>query len=306
MNAIAVAFGQMPANLRGIALMLLSAFMYAVMIVVVRLVSADIHPAEIVFFRLFGGLVVMLPAFWSGGLKSMKTTHYGRYTYRAALQGGAMVCYYAGLAILPLAQGVSLYQLTSIFISVLAIAFLGEPSRWTRWLAVLLGISGALVVIQPCAQAPWVSIGSCVEGLNYGALFIVAACALYATYQVDAKVLSRTEPVNLIVFWTMVLSAPMALAAAVFFWTWPSPMELFWLFVIGATGTLGNWAMTQAYKIGEMTVTAPVAYSQIVWTAALAWAVFDQYPTQWTWIGAAMIVAAGILLSRMEGGAKRS
>ena len=105
MSDIAAAFGQIPANLRGILLMLLSALMYAFMIVIVRLVSADIHPAEIVFFRLFGGLVVMLPAFWAGGLKSMKTTHYGRYTYRAALQGGAMVCYYAGLAILPLAAG---------------------------------------------------------------------------------------------------------------------------------------------------------------------------------------------------------
>ena len=301
MNEIALRLGQIPANLRGILLMLLSALMYAIMIVIVRLVSADIHPAEIVFFRLFGGLVVMLPAFWAGGLASMKTAHYGRYTYRAALQGGAMVCYYAGLAILPLAAGVSLYQLTSIFISVLAIVVLGEPSKWSRWLAVLLGVSGAFVVIQPCSEAPWVSIGSCLDGWNYGALFVVAACALYATYQVDAKVLSRTEPVNLIVFWTMVLSAPMALAVAVFFWTWPSPMQLLWLFLIGATGTLGNWAMTQAYKIGEMTVTAPVAYSQIIWTAALAWAVFDQYPTHWTWVGAAMIVSAGILLSRMEG-----
>ncbi len=300
MNALAVAFGQLPANLRGILLMTLSALMYGVMVVIVRLLADEIHPAEIVFFRLFGGLVVMLPVFWSSGLKGMKTTHYGRYTYRAALQGGAMVCYYAGLALMPLAAGVSLYQLTSIFISVLAIVFLGEPSRWSRWAAVALGISGALVVIQPCAEAPWVSIQSCVEGVNYGALFIVASCALYATYQVDAKVLSRTEPVNLIVFWTMVLSAPMALAVAVFFWTWPTPMQLFWLFAIGATGTLGNWAMTQAYKIGEMTVTAPVAYSQIIWTAALAWVVFDQYPTHWTWIGAAMIVTAGIFLSRME------
>ncbi len=300
MNAIALRIAALPANLRGLLLMLLSALMYAIMIVVVRLVSADIHPAEIVFFRLFGGLIVMLPAFWGGGFASLRTVHYGRYTYRAALQGGAMVCYYAGLAILPLAAGVSIYQLTSIFISVLAIIFLREPSVPARWLAVALGLSGALVVIQPCAEAPWVSIQSCFEGVNYGAVFIVASCALYATYQVDAKVLSRTEPVNLIVFWTMVLSAPMALAVAIFFWTWPTPTQLFWLFAIGATGTLGNWAMTQAYKIGEMTVVAPVNYSQIIWTALLAYLVFDQYPEHWTWVGAAMIVAAGIILSRLE------
>jgi drug/metabolite transporter (DMT)-like permease len=300
MNALALRINQLPANMRGLCLMLISAAAYAVMVVVVRLVSTDIHPAEIVFFRLFGGLVVMLPAFWSGGLASMRTRHLGRYTYRAAMQAGAMACYYAGLAILPLAAGVSLYQLTSIFISVLAIVFLREPSMLGRWLAVLLGLVGALVVIQPCGEAPWVDIGSCWDGINHGALFVIASCVLYATYQVDAKVLSRTEPVNLIVFWTMVLSTPMALAIAVFFWTWPTPEQLFWLFIVGASGTVGNWAMTQAYKIGEMTVLAPVAYTQIVWTALLAFLAFGQFPAQWTWVGAAMIVAAGIVLSRLE------
>ena len=73
MNAIAERIALLPANLRGILLMLLSALMYAVMVAIVRHISADIHASEIVFFRLFGGLIVMLPAFWSVVLSSMST-----------------------------------------------------------------------------------------------------------------------------------------------------------------------------------------------------------------------------------------
>jgi len=290
MEAFAARIALLPPNVRGIILMAISAACYAVMVAIVRgLAKQGIHFTEIVFFRLFFGLFAMLPMFMSSGLAGMRTTRVGRYTYRAALQAAAMACYYLGLALLPLAVGVSLYQLTAIFIAVLAIFFLGEPSVLGRWLIVALGLSGALVIIRPSP-----------ENVDWGALFIVASCALYATYQVDAKVLSRTESVTSIVFWTMVLSAPMALVPAVFFWTWPTLEQFFWLFVMAASGTFGNWTMTKAYNIGEMTAIAPVAYLQLVWAALLGFAVFGEAPELLDWVGAAMIAGAGILLSRME------
>ena len=158
-----------------------------------------------------------------------------------------------------------------------------------RWLIIALGLGGALVIIRPSP-----------DGVDVGALFVVASALLYATYQVDAKVLSRTESVTLIVFWTMLLSAPMALAAAVFFWTWPTPEQLLWLFVMAASGTFGNWTMTLAYKIGEMTAIAPVAYTQMAWAALIGFSVFGEVPDVYVLIGAAMIAAAGIILSQME------
>ena len=111
----------LPTNVRGIFLMTFSAACYAVMVAIVRGLAQDIHFTEIVFFRLGLGLVAMLPMFVGGGLAGMKTTRIGRYSYRAALQAAAMACYYLGLGILPLAVGVSLYQLTQIFIAVIAI-----------------------------------------------------------------------------------------------------------------------------------------------------------------------------------------
>jgi drug/metabolite transporter (DMT)-like permease len=282
-------FHKLPPNIRGILLMSVSALCYAVMTAIVRGLRHDFHFTEVVFFRLAFGVFAMAPVLVKGGLAGMKTARVGRYVYRAGLQGAAMACYYLGLALLPLAMGVSLYNLTAIFIAVIAIFVLGEPSVLGRWLVVALGLGGALVVVRPTF-----------EGVDFGALLVIASCLLYAIYQVDAKVLSRTEPVPLIVFWTMVLSAPMALAVAVFFWTWPSLEQLFWLFIMGTSGTFANWAMTQAYKIGEMTAIAPVSYTQMVWAGVFGFLVFSEVPDLYMWIGAAMIAAAGILLSQME------
>lgn len=293
MTAIASRIAALPANIRGIFLMIVSAASYAVMLAIIRGISKDIHFTEIVFFRVGMGLIVLLPMFWKGGLVSMRTKHLWRYTYRAALQAAAMASYYLGLTLLPLAVGVTLAQTTAIFIAIIAIWILAEPSVLGRWLVIALGLSGMLVIIRPSF-----------EGVDYGGLLVVLSSLLYAIYQVDAKVLSRTEPVTLIVFWTMVLATPMALLAALFFWVWPSPEQLLWLFVIGVTGTLGNWSMTMAYKIGEMTAIAPVAYTQLVWAALIGFVAFGEIPDVWTWTGAAMIAAAGIILSRME--AKRA
>lgn len=269
--------------------MVVSAASYAVMLAIVRSISKQIHFTEIVFFRVSIGLVVLLPMFWKGGLRSMRTRHLWRYTYRAALQAGAMASYYLGLTLLPLAVGVTLGQTTALFVAIIAIWILREPSLFGRWLAIALGLSGVLVIIRPSF-----------EGVDYGGMLVVLSALLYAIYQVDAKVLSRTEPVTLIVFWTMVLATPMALLAALFSWVWPSPEQLLWLFLIGAIGTLGNWSLTMAYKIGEMTATAPLAYTQLVWAALIGFVAFGEIPDVWTWIGAGMIAAAGIMLSRME------
>ncbi len=282
-------YAKLPPNVRGILLMAVSAFCYAVMTAIVRGLRHNFHFTEVVFFRLAFGVVALAPVLIKDGVASMKTTRVGRYVYRAALQGAAMACYYLGLALLPLAMGVSLYNLTAIFIAVIAIFVLGEPSVFGRWMVVALGLAGALVIVRPTF-----------EGVDFGALLVIASCALYAIYQVDAKVLSRTEPVPLIVFWTMVLSAPMALVPAAFFWTWPSPEQLFWLFIMGTSGTFANWAMTQAYKIGEMTAIAPVSYTQMVWAGLIGFALFAEVPDLYMWIGAAMIAASGILLSQME------
>jgi len=289
MTPLASRIATLPANVRGIFLMIVSAASYAVMLAIVRSVSKQIHFTEIVFFRVGIGLVVLLPMFWKGGIGSMRTRHLWRYTYRAGLQAGAMASYYFGLTLLPLAVGVTLGQTTALFVAIIAIWLLGEPSVLGRWLAIALGLSGVVVIIRPSF-----------EGVDYGAFLVVLSALLYAIYQVDAKVLSRTEPVTLIVFWTMALATPMALLAALFAWIWPSPAQLFWLFLIGAIGTLGNWSLTMAYKIGEMTATAPLAYTQLIWAALIGFAVFGETPDAWTWIGAAMIAAAGIMLSQME------
>lgn len=88
--------------------------------------------------------------------------------------------------------------------------------------------------------------------------------------------------------------------AASFVWVWPSPEQFFWLVMIGVLGTAGNATMTRAFKIGEMIAVAPVWYVRLIWAAILGYLLFAEVPATATWTGAAMIIGAGIYLSRLE------
>jgi len=278
-----------PANLRGIGLMVLSGAIYSGMMSIVRWISVDIHPVEQVFFRILFGLAAVMPFFVRGGWSGMRTTKIAHYTGRAIVQTAAMACFYLGLSTIPLAIATTLSMTNAIFVSLGAILLLGEPSVLGRWFAVLAGFAGTVIVLNPD-----------VEGMNFGALVVVISAVGYATTQIHAKIMTRTEPIPHVIAWTLIIAAPLSLLAALFFWTWPTPEQWFWLAMIGILGTAGNATMTRAYKIGEMNAVAPVWYVRLIFAAILGFILFAEVPGAAVWIGAALIIAAGIYLSRLE------
>ncbi|MDP6429795.1 MAG: DMT family transporter [Rhodospirillales bacterium] len=283
------AVGAVPANLRGIGLMVLSGALYAAMMTIIRWIAAEIHPVEQVFFRILFGLVAVLPFFLAGGLAGMRTTKFGHYGARALIQGSAMAFFYLGLSLIPLAIATTLSMTNAIFVSIGAVLVLRETSVMGRWIAVLAGFAGTVIVINPD-----------IEGINFGALVVVVSAAMYAGLQIHAKLLTRTEPIPHVIAWTLIIAVPFSLLAASFVWVWPSPEQFFWLVMIGVLGTAGNATMTRAFKIGEMVAVAPVWYVRLIWAAILGYLLFAEVPATATWIGAAMIVGAGIYLSRLE------
>ena len=281
--------GSVPANLRGIGLMVLSGAIYSGMMSIVRWISADIHPVEQVFFRILFGLAAVTPFFVCGGWAGMRTTKIAHYTGRAIIQAAAMALFYIGLATIPLAIATTLSMTNAIFVSLGAVLLLREPSVLGRWFAVLAGFAGTVIVINPD-----------IEGMNIGALVVVLSAVGYAATQIHAKILTRTEPISHVIAWTLIIAAPFSLLAALFFWTWPTPEQWFWLAMIGILGTAGNATMTRAYKIGEMNAVAPVWYVRLIFAAILGFILFAEVPGVAIWIGATLIIGAGIYLSRLE------
>jgi drug/metabolite transporter (DMT)-like permease len=278
-----------PANLRGIGLMVLSGALYSVMMTIICWIAADIHPVEQVFFRVLFGLAAVLPFFMRGGWQGMRTTKMAHYTGRAVVQAAAMAFFYIGLAAIPLAIATTLSMTNAIFVSMGAVLLLREASLRGRWIAVLAGFAGTVIVVNPD-----------IEGMNVGAIAVVLSAAGYAATQIHGKIMTRTEPIPHVIAWTLIIAAPFSLFAASYFWTWPTPEQWFWLVMLGVLGTAGNATMTRAYKIGEMNAVAPMWYVRLIWVAIIGFVLFGEVPGTAVWIGAALIIGSGIYLARLE------
>ena len=130
----------LPAPLRAAVLMLGSTALFALMVVAIRLASADLHTFQIAFFRNFFGLLAALPLLLHHGPGLLRTTQFPRYLFRCLVGVCSMLAGFWAIGNLPLAQAVSLSYATPLFVTIAAAAMLGEQVSARRWAAVVLGL----------------------------------------------------------------------------------------------------------------------------------------------------------------------
>ncbi len=134
----------------------------------VRHLSADMHFIQIAFFRSAFGIVCMLPWLTRVGLGAMRTRHTGRYALRGVTSVTAMFCWFGALAVMPIADATSVSFATPIFISVAAVLFLREPMHRHRWVGLIAGFAGTLIILRP----------GFVE-INIGALLVLTSALFF-------------------------------------------------------------------------------------------------------------------------------
>ena len=287
-----------PSNFRGILYMLAATLLFAVMGISARYVSARIHPFEVVFFRLSIGLVLLFPLVLSHGLKHFRTQHFGLHCLRAVAHVVEMLIYFTGLVMIQYAQVQALTFTTPLFATLLAVLVLRERIHGRNVAALAIGFLGAMIVIRP-GFVP----------VDTGSLLILLSALGWAGVILIVKRLTRTDSSVTITAWMVVLMSPMALIAAVFVWTWPTWLEFGWLLITGITGTLGQLAVTQAFRVADTTSVLPFDFTKLIWAALLGYVVFGEVPSMWTWVGGIAIFACGLYLALRErrlGGRGRS
>lgn len=290
MRAARQRFHAFPAPVRGALLMTGTAVSFAVMAILIRLASNQIHAFEIAFFRNLFGLMFMLPWLARGkGLTRLRTPKFGLYTLRAVFGIAAMLSFFWSLTAMPMAGAVALSFTAPLFITIGAALILGETVRARRWTATLVGFAGTLVILRPGFAAA--------QPAAFAALFAAAAMAGSA---LTIKVLSRTEPSEAIVTWMVVLMTPLALPAALWVWQTPEPVTWLWLVLIGAFGTLGHMMLTRAMKTADASYVMPFDFTRLPAVALMAWLLFGETVDVWTWAGAAVIFGATVYIVHRE------
>ncbi|GAB3727890.1 DMT family transporter [Silanimonas algicola] len=275
--------------LKAVGYMVCSAAMFACMAVMIRLASAQLHAFEIAFFRNFFGFVFALPLLMHHGLGILKTDKLSLYVGRCLIGIVSMLCGFYAIVHLPLAKAVTISYSTPLFVTILAVLFLGEMVRLRRWTAVGLGFIGVLVIMRPGA-----------DSFDANTLVALTAAVLSAIVAISIKVLSRTEKPDAIVLWTTMLWVPLSLVPALFVWTWPTGWTWAWIVAAGFFGTAGHMFWTRALKRGDASMLTPISFMQVPIVAVLAWWLFDETVTAWTAAGAAIIFGANAYIAHRE------
>ena len=280
---------RVPDTWKGIGLMAISGMAFVAMHASVKTVSQDLPGVEIAFFRAFFGFLLLSPLLVTLGLKILATQRAKLHALRGVLNGVSMLIFFTGVTMTPLAQLTALSFSAPIFATLLAMLFLGEKVGPRRWVAILIGFAGTLVILRP-GMVP----------IELGPMLILGSALVWAITLMVIKILTRTESSVTITFyasmWLTVICAPVAASV----WVWPSTENFIWLVAIAALGTLGQTSMNQSLKIAKASTVLPVEFSKLIWAAMLGFLLFAEVPDMYTWLGAFLIFGSTTYIGLRE------
>lgn len=285
----AASASRIPAPILAALWMVVSCAFFAVLNVLVRHLSFDMHPFEIAFFRNGFGLIFVLPWLVRRGLPGVGTQRMGMHVVRALVSLAAMLCWFTAVSLMPIAEVTALSFTAPLFATVGAALFLGEVVRLRRWAATVIGFAGAVVIIRPGF-----------ETIDYPTGLALASAGFMSISVLLVKSLCRTERPAVIVFYMTSLMTPMSLVPALFVWDWPQPLTWVWLAAMGLGATLAHLALNRAFGLADISAVLPFDFFRLVFVAILGLAFFDERPDMWMWIGAAVIFCATLYIAHRE------
>ncbi|SFC87489.1 DMT family transporter [Tropicimonas isoalkanivorans] len=269
---------------QGIVLMCVGVAFLSANDAIAKSLTSGYSPLQILFMRNLIALpFTMVIALIMGGPSALRSHRPLAHLLRGALWVGAAMMFFTSFIYLGLAEATALIFVAPFFMTLISALFLGEHVGWRRWLAVLTGFLGVLVIIRPGGAT-----------FQLISLLPVATALVYAMLMLSARWVDRRESV-----WTLLVyltGAGALLSALVVPFVWvPVRSEDLWLFAgIAMCGTVGMTLMTQAFRVAPAVVVAPLDYTGLLWATLFGWLIWRESPDSMTVMGAAIIIGSGV------------
>ena len=278
-------------NLRGIVAMVVAVGAFSMMDAAMKSLTADYPPLQVASLRGLASLpLVCLYVLWRKELGSLRKVRWPFHALRTVVGVTMLSSFVYGLQSLGLAEAYTIFFIAPLLVTLLSIPVLKERVRPSHWLAIAGGLCGVLVALRPDRGAL----------LSLGALAVLGSAACYAVSAITGRILSRTDSSASLVFWS---TMGLALGAGVLAWPhWVAlqSAHLPVLVVVGVSGFIGQLAITQAFRHGQVSVVAPFEYSALAWGILLDGLLWQALPQARTLLGGAIIIASGLYLIRQE------
>lgn len=290
--------------LRGIAYLCGGVFIFNVHDICVKWLSGSYPLTEVLMVRSATAAPLLLAVVLvDAGLRALASSHVGAAVQRAVTLLVGYLVYYMGLADIPFADATALYMSVPLVIVALAGPFLGERVGLMRWLAVLVGFLGVLIMLHPGL------------GVFRPAGLLILLCAfLYSAGMVMGRRLGATMPASVMAFYSngiflvsagalglvfTALQLPSSGSGSIDFllrpWVLPTWHDLAMMITAGFAAAVGIALLTFAYREAEATIVASFEYTALIWAVIFGYVVWGDVPGAATVIGAALIVGAGLV-----------
>jgi drug/metabolite transporter (DMT)-like permease len=273
----------MPSNIRGATILIFAAALFSIMLMLVKLLGANLHVTQILLVRQMTMILIIAPQILHGFPRVLYTKRPLLQLGRVAVAIVAMLCGFTAVIHIPLADATAIGFAKSFFVTILAVAILSEIVGIRRWAAVAIGFLGVVVMLEPGPQ-----------GISYYGLLALTGSAFAGLVMVLIRLLSKSEQTITILSWQVFGVGLFMALPGIYFWQWPTPVEWLLLVIMGMISVLAQTANINAYRWGEASVMASLDYVRLLYAALFGWLFFSELPSTTTWIGAGIIIAASI------------
>ncbi|MCI0434291.1 MAG: DMT family transporter [Gemmatimonadetes bacterium] len=233
---------------------------------------------------------VLLPVLLTGRWRDLRPVRWRMHLLRGVLAILMLATFVYSIRLLPLADAYSIFLASPLIVTALSVPLLGERVDARRWIAIGIGLSGTLALLNPSASSL----------VTFGAVAAIVSALCYSLTALSVRVLTRTDTTVSMVFWFLVMLTVFGGILAAPSWVpiarehWPV------LAGVGVLGALGQHFVTEAFRHAPASVVAPFEYTALLWAVALDWIFWDHAPNTRMFIGGAVIIASGLYLIHRE------
>jgi len=275
--------------------MFISVCAFSIMDVIVKW-SDDYPVGQVLFFRGFFGIIPLLFLIPKERYFDFYKTARPILHFKRCLAGLiALISIFIALRNLPLATVVSISFAAPIFTTIFSIFLLNEKVGLYRWLAVIVGFIGIVIISEPGLSS-----------LNLYYIYPVIFCLGLSYVAIAIRKLSSTEPVWLISFFFSFSIMILSFFSFYQRWIMPDFLDLFLLSMIGILGGLANLWLSQSYKLSEVSLVTPLKYLALVFAIIFGYFIWDEVPTSKTLIGATLVILSSIIIFKRENTLKKN
>jgi drug/metabolite transporter (DMT)-like permease len=275
-------------RLRGIAYMVAAVFIFAIMDALLKGLSLRYGPLQVACLRSISSwLFLLAPIAWARSWGTLRPRNPQLHLLRAVLGIVMLGSFVFAVNRLSLAQTYSVFLTAPLLMTALSVPIHGERVTGKRWLAIVIGLGGVLVILRPWGRSDF-SLPAA------GAAALATLC--YSLSALSVRSLGRTNSSMSMVFWYLLLVGIGSGVLAAGDWR-PVPVSDWgWLIGVGVTGALGQMWLTDAFRRAPPSVVGPFEYTSMLWAFAIDWIFWAASPSLSLVIGACIVVASGIVV----------